>query len=129
MCQGHIGLCDHVFHYFLCFFSIGLFNIWHSSRRISSLSIFSVSHSCRDHRLSIQIVSSIRMFRPSSSETHIPSRVICWFTRHRNHWFNAHPSLNELFYVCFSYTLFLVILGTFDFEALQQAHRILGNHS
>ena len=26
----------------------------------------------------------------------------------------------------FSYTLFLVILGSFDFEALQQAHRILG---
>ena len=29
-------------------------------------------------------------------------------------------------YNSFSYTLFLVILGTFDFPALQQAHRILG---
>ena len=26
----------------------------------------------------------------------------------------------------FSYTLFLVILGSFDFPALQQAHRVLG---
>jgi len=26
----------------------------------------------------------------------------------------------------FSYTLFLIILGIFDFQSLQQAHRILG---
>ena len=29
----------------------------------------------------------------------------------------------------FSYTLFLVILGSFDFPALQQAHRVLGKAS